>query len=131
MKLFDVSGKLVSVDVRDSSYPIKSKSRSTLQGQTAQWLVEKFPRQTILEDFTLPGSRMSVDFFLPNKGIVIEVQGRQHDEHVPHFHGDKATSIKFARQLGRDRKKTEWAETNGFDFIEVRDLKDLEQIDAG
>jgi very-short-patch-repair endonuclease len=131
MKLFDVSGKLVSVDVRDSSYPIKSESRSTLQGQTAQWLVEKFPRQTILEDFTLPGSRMSVDFFLPNKGIVIEVQGRQHDEHVPHFHGDKATSIKFARQLGRDRKKTEWAETNGFDFIEVRDLKDLEQIDAG
>jgi hypothetical protein len=128
MKMFDIDGEYISVDVRPSSYPIKSKSRSTLQGQTAQALQDKYPRQTILEDFTIPGSRMSVDFLLPNLGMVIEVNGRQHDQHVPYFHGDKSTSLDFAKQLSRDRRKQEWAELNSFVWIEIRTKEDLEEF---
>jgi hypothetical protein len=128
MKMFDIDGELVSIDVRPSSYPIKSKSRSSLQGQTAEALVDRFPRQDVLEDFTIPGSRMSVDFFLPGLRMVIEVQGRQHDQHVPHFHGNKATSLDFAKQLVRDRKKKEWADMNSFDWLEIRTKEDLTKI---
>ncbi len=126
--MFDIYGDLVNVDVRESRYPIKAKSRSSLQGLTASKLREEYPMDIILEDFTVPGSQLSVDFFLPKRRMVVEVQGRQHDEHVPFFHGDKTKPNKFAGQISKDRQKQEWAETNGYSFIEIRTQEELENL---
>jgi very-short-patch-repair endonuclease len=130
MKMFDIHGDLVNVDVRASSYPVKFKSKSSLQGQVGKWLEEHFLRKTVLEEFSVPGTRFHVDYFLPEVGLIVEINGDQHYKHVAHFHGSKETSKKFAKQLGRDRKVIEWAEMNGFDLIEIRTIEDLEQIDA-
>jgi hypothetical protein len=128
MKLFSVHGEVVNVDIRQSKYPVKAKSRSSLQGEVGSLLRSKYPYDVILEDFVLPGSRMSVDFFLPQKGIVVEVDGKQHDEFVPFFHGDKAASDKFAQQKGRDASKTGWCEMNDFNLIRVKNRMDLQKI---
>lgn len=130
MKMYNVRGEFVHVDVRGSCYPIKFKSKSCLQGKVGSWLTEKFPREEILEEFSVPGSRYHVDFFVPGIGLVIEINGDQHYEHIPHFHGNKLTSTKFAKQIGRDRKIAEWAEVNGFLLVEIQTEKDLEKINV-
>jgi hypothetical protein len=129
MKLYDIDDKLVNVDVRPDKYPVKFKSRSSLQGITGEKLQERYPRDPILEDFTIPGSRLSVDFFLPHRRLVLEVQGEAHDRHVPFFHKDRVL-CNFAKQVSHDRKKAEWCETNGFTLIEIRTKQDLEQLDG-
>ncbi len=126
MKIFDINGNQVSVDVRPSRWPRRNVSKSKLQSQVGEILDEHYPNDVVLEEFTVPGSRMSVDFFLPHKKMVIEVQGEAHDQFVPHFHGSKLNSQKFAGQIKRDITKQFWAENNGFSFIEIRNLEDTE-----
>jgi hypothetical protein len=119
MKMFNIHGKEVSVDVRPSSYPIKESSRSILQQRVGEMLKETFQREVVLEEFTVPGSRMKLDFFIPKFGLAVEIQGKQHAGHVGFFHGDKNFSTKYAGQKSRDRQKHEWAELNNFTLIEI------------
>src|SRR5688572_5099740 len=114
MRMFDIDGNLVNVDVRESRHPLKAMSKSTLQGAAGQKLKEKYPLESILEEFPIPGSRMSVDFFIPKKKLIVECDGIQHKEFTPFFHGDIMASKAFANQKSRDRIKDQWAEMNGF-----------------
>jgi hypothetical protein len=127
MKMFDIDGEFISVDVRPSSYPIKSKSKSSLQGKVGQYLIERFPRNNILEEFTIPNSRLSIDFFISDLGLAIEIDGEQHSKFIPFFHGDK-NQLKFAGQIKRDIKKEQWCEINGFTLIRIIDEKDIDKI---
>lgn len=125
MNMFDVNGKLAKVDVRQTTYPIKGLSKSKTQQLVSELLQDKYPRSVILEEFTVPGSRLSVDFFLPKEWIVIEVQGAQHESHNTFFHGDK-TKNNFAKQKINDRLKAEWAANNKIKFIEIFTTKEEE-----
>jgi very-short-patch-repair endonuclease len=130
MKMYDLHENLVNVDVRQSSFPLKAKSKSNLQGQVGQYLQDKFPRQVILEEFTIPGSRLSVDFFMPGMKppVVIEIQGIAHDQYTPFFHKDRASG-KYAGQITRDRQKNQWCQTNGYELIEIRTPEDMKELD--
>lgn len=128
MKIFDINGDLVSIDVRPSRNPVKYKSKSNLQGKVGLYLSDKYPHDVLLEEFYIPGSRSSVDFFMPKKKLVVEVNGRQHDEFVPHFHGNALGSNKFIEQKKRDSKKVNWAEMNGFKFVEIRSEDDFGEL---
>ena len=119
MQLLDIKGNPINLDVSQSRYPIKNKSRSKLQGLVADLLVEKYPRQTILEDFIIPRSKMSVDFFLPRLGIVYEVDGNQHYEYNSHYHGDRQTNFGFANQVRRDNAKENWCIYNDFEIYRI------------
>lgn len=125
--MLDVDNNMVNVDVRPSRYLVGRTYRSALQRETADAIGETFPSQVVLEDFTIPGSHLSVDFFLPTLGYVIEVQGAQHAQHNDFFHGDK-TKLKFSDQIRRDNKKSQWAEQNGFTFIEITEKDDIDGI---
>jgi len=132
MKFLVIQGsKHVSVvaDVRQSSYPIKGEnSRSDLQRRVGKILREKFKLQIILEDWTVPTTRMSLDFLvLPNR-IAVEVQGEQHFEHIPFFH---KTKIDFAGQINRDNAKKVFCELNGITFVTVtkEDFKEVLEND--
>lgn len=118
MKMFNIHGDLVNIDVRPSKYPMRTKSKSSLQGMVGIILMNLFPNHSILEEFTIPGSRMSVDYFLPDENMVVEIQGEGHTGYTPHFHQDR-NLCKFAKQKQHDRKKALWAETNGFKLIEI------------
>ncbi len=118
MKIFNIDGETVNVDVRQSKYPIKQSSRSKRQHSVGEILIKQFPRAIILEEFTIPGSRMSVDYFLPHEDLVVEVNGEGHQSYHPRFHSDRNLG-KFAKQVSHDRRKQEWAETNGFKFVTI------------
>ena len=119
MKMLDINGREVKVDVRQSKYPLRKESRSKFQNKVGEWLTELYPRYEILEEFRIPSSRMSVDFFIPRVGLVVECQGKQHQEHNNFFHGDRVNNTKFGEQKIRDTEKGGWVDENGFDLLEV------------
>lgn len=124
MKLLDINGKEVRVQIRQSDYPMREISRSNIQHEVGQKLQEMFPHETILEEFPIPGSRMTVDFLIIRLNLAIEVNGKQHDVFSTFHHGER-NQLAFAGQVKRDVKKANWCEMNGFKYIEVRKLEDL------
>lgn len=58
---------------------------------------------------------LSYDFYLPDKNILIECQGRQHYEPVQSFGGEKYFKI----QQEHDRRKKQYADKNGITLIEI------------
>ncbi|MFA5759527.1 MAG: hypothetical protein WC942_09265 [Clostridia bacterium] len=128
MQFFDLNGKVVKIDIRQSKHPRRNVSKSQLQTKVGEVLDNLYPHDSVLEEFFLPGSRLSVDFFIPSRSLVIEIQGVQHDQHVEFFHGKRETSLKFGKQQQRDRQKAYWCELNGLKFVEIRSEKDIDQL---
>ncbi|TXT66092.1 MAG: hypothetical protein BAJALOKI3v1_50092 [Promethearchaeota archaeon] len=126
MKMIDVNGQSCSVSVKPSDYPIKGEnSRSIFQKEIGEKLQERYPHDIILEEFNIPNSRLYIDFFLPNRKLVIEVDGSQHDKYSGYFHGNKLTSRKFARQIDNDYIKEQWTQINQFKMIRIRPDKPI------
>ncbi|RIA82950.1 hypothetical protein C1645_743422 [Glomus cerebriforme] len=52
---------------------------------------------------------LELDIYYPQYGFAIEIQGKQHEQHVKHFHKDPE---EFEKQLMRDQLKKEICEKN-------------------
>ena len=68
------------------------------------------------------GRNLELDFYLPDVKVGVEVQGRQHYEFVPHFHG---TIEAFYRRLRYDRLKRSLCLEHGVHLYEVFKLEDI------
>lgn len=128
MKLKNLEGKVVTVDTRQTTFPLRGElaSKSKIQFACGQLIKSKFPADTILEEFSLPGnSTLFLDFYLPSRKIAFEIQGRQHKEYVPFFHGSPAG---FKEAVGRDTAKRRWCEINGITLYAIDSIKDLAEL---
>ncbi len=65
---------------------------------------------------------MSLDFFLPQRMLAIEVQGEQHFQMNPFFHKSEAD---FQKQLNRDSQKEFFCELNNIELITAKSLNEL------
>ena len=81
-------------------------------------LKQAFPNVRVREEHYLnyKGQKLFFDFYLPTLGVFIEVQGIQHTEFNPHFHGSAAN---FKTHKKRDRLKAEWADLNDFTLVSI------------
>ena len=94
-------------------------NRSKLHLKVKETIRELFPFETICEEVTLPGvgkTKLYADFYLPGKRMMIEADGRQHTEFVPHFHKNKA---EFLKAVKRDKDKKKWCELNDIKLINL------------
>lgn len=119
MKLNDIRGRPISIDVSHKNYPPKNQHRSNRQGYCLDLIREVYPRDIIIEEFTIPGSRMSLDFFIPSRRLAIEIQGEQHQSHINFFHGDRRYSKSYGNQKIRDSQKSYWCENNEIRLVEI------------
>jgi hypothetical protein len=94
------------------------KSRSKRQKAVKKFLHSYWKDHIVFEEFPIVGTRMSFDFYNANKKIAIEVQGRQHTQYVPFFHGNK---MNYLSQLRRDQQKLEFCKLNKIKLIEIYD----------
>lgn len=62
------------------------------------------------------GGSLSFDFYLPNKNILIEFQGEQHEKFIKGLHGELED---FNRQQEHDRRKRQYAKDNGINLLEI------------
>ncbi len=110
------SNESVTWDIKPSRYPIKSQAacRSKRQYEVGQILKQRYKLDSILEDVTIPGTRLSLDFYLPQRQIAVEVQGEQHGEFNPFFHEDMSD---FNAQQDRDAQKLQFCELNNIKLL--------------
>ena len=118
MKIIGTNGQEITIDIRQNKHPVRSEAacKSKLQYRCGQILREKFPHDPILDELPIPGHGIFLDFFLPTYKIVIEIDGRQHDEYVPFFHKNKRG---FTKSKDRDAMKEQLCDINGFVFCRV------------
>lgn len=105
-------------------YPNDRRSRSEPHLKCRTLLTQMYPMDRFLEELPLPGSnKLSADFYLPWRNIVIEVHGEQHYKFIPFFHGNK---MKFLESRQRDLKKIDWCNMNNIGVIELPHFETLE-----
>jgi len=122
MKVLDLSGKL---HVLSMNFPMKAESvcRSKLQYECGQKLLRKYPMTVILEDVSIPGEHLYLDFLIPNRRLAFEIQGLQHDKFVSFFHKTKGG---FFKSQDRDDRKQKWCDLNNIELIKISKIEDLD-----
>jgi len=116
------------MDILPERYPVRSREQCKSAGQ---YLLGRLLRNIygfhalILEEFPVPDERLWIDFFMPHHKLAFEYQGRQHDEFVKLFHGDRKG---FERSKARDANKRKWCEVNDIVLVEVRDDPTVQQL---
>lgn len=124
MKVKDFYGKQTTWNLAKYVGKI-NQNPSSLHLKARQLLKEKFPACQILEEVYLPNEQLYLDFYIPTFGLAVEIQGRQHKEFVPYFHGNDKKN--FHKAVGRDKRKAEWCLNNGIDLIYFEENEDQKQ----
>jgi hypothetical protein len=118
---------VIGLDNREYVWNLKSRKRTNVSkghARARDLLHIMFPCEIIVEEITLPGSRMNggnnliADFVLPKRNLLIEVQGEQHYIYNNHFYNNK---LEFARAKARDKNKQRWCEVNDIILIQLPD----------
>ena len=119
--------QIITWDLRESSWPMTSSAscRSKIQFEIGQIVKKRYPLDPILEDITIPETRLSLDFYIPHRKIAVEVQGEQHDQMNPFFH---KTHADFEDQKNRDELKRFFCELNNIKLYEVRSVSEAQRI---
>lgn len=118
MRVFGLDRKTYKLNT--ALYRRKIANCSKQHSRAREILTELFGMYIILEEVCLPGTRLEVDFFIPDIKMMIEVNGQQHYEYVQHFHGSKQG---FYESKKRDNLKREWCDINAIKLIELNSLE--------
>lgn len=118
MKLKTLDGKIVNRQFSGDRYGLKSESKCKSESQylLGQLLRTLYPGYVICEEFVIPDTRLSIDFFIPALGIAFEFDGSQHLKYNEFFHGSKKA---FNAQKDRDLKKEQWCALNNLRIVRV------------
>lgn len=99
---------------------------SKLADETYAFLKDVFPHNVIIREYYVryKYTKLFFDFYIKELDILVEVQGRQHDEFVKHFHSDRESFLASKR---RDNLKKEYCDKEGFVLLEIRSKKELDK----
>jgi very-short-patch-repair endonuclease len=115
MRVVDLNGNIHKWNLtRHTTDGLETRPRSELHLSIRDFLKERFPTLQILEEVPLPGTRLTVDFFIPFQKLAVEAHGIQHYEYVPFFHINR---VGFAESQKRDKDKAEWFLNNNIRLI--------------
>lgn len=136
MKTFGNDGKVYIINLEKNSVNEDCEKKSSLHKDAKNLIKKCLPYCTIYEEVILTGCNgvggrpLRVDFLIPDIRVIIEVNGKQHYEHVKHFHKSKSN---FDIYKKNDEIKTNWAEINNITLIELpyNEKKNWEKIING
>lgn len=99
---------------------------SKLSDQVYVALRKVFPHNIILKEHyvSFKGARLFFDFYIKDIGVLIEAQGRQHEEFVQHFHVDRDG---FLASKKRDNLKREYCEKEDLALVTFDESDDLSE----
>ena len=114
MKFKCIDGTIVDVNLSKHQMKKEGACRSKLQYKVGQRLKKEFQNEVILEEVYIKQERLYFDYYLPHLKLVIEIQGKQHSEHVTFFH---KTKREFHQQLDRDSRKRQFCKINNLTLV--------------
>lgn len=118
MKFFDLDNNIHRKDIGKYKLDRRKKSASAGQKRLGETLHEMFPNIVIYTEVPCFGTKMRMDYFIPELNLVVEFDGEQHKTYNPFFHGSKKN---FLEQQKRDFYKEEWCRNNDFRLVRVDD----------
>lgn len=77
---------------------------------------ELYPGQPVTEEFYLGSTGLRLDYYIEPLSLAFEYHGRQHDNFVPHFHGNRGG---FSSSLARDAAKAEYCDCHGIRLVVI------------
>lgn len=112
---------------RRCPYCSKSKNEKKISEFLRNHDISYIPQKTFEGLIGEGNGLLSYDFYLPKYNLLIEHQGRQHEEFIKTLH---ITERRFERQLEHDRRKKEYAENNNIKLLEIWywNFKNMEKI---
>ena len=122
---------LANLNQKDIGVKCKECSSSELEYKTKKILTKyniKYKGQVEYGGLLgLKGGNLSYDFYLPNYNLLIECQGKQHEQFCKGFH---MTEEDFKKQLEHDRRKKEYAKEHNINLLEIwyYDIDNIEEI---
>jgi len=118
MEIKLLKGGSEKVRLSNKQFDPNRLSKSKFQHSIGIELLQKYPHDIIFAEIIIPSERFVLDFFIPSLRLVVECHGKQHTQHIKHFH---KTKIDFHKQKDKDQRKREWCSLNGFKLIEIYD----------
>jgi len=118
-----LNGRKVNVSLKQyliNWYPEQEVSGP--QGRVKAFLKPYWERDMVLEEMRIPGSLFRIDLYNINKDIIVEIDGRQHDEFNSFMHGSLSG---FRASIKRDLEKERWATLNGVKHYVVIKEKEI------
>lgn len=115
MRFRSLDGRIRPVDISKSC---RNVNLSKIQTEVYSYLQEIYGKSSILQEFIIPGTKLSLDFLLPNYSLAIEVDGKQHDKFNSFFHFDRKD---FLKQVDRDGNKEQWCKLNNFILVRIKE----------
>jgi hypothetical protein len=99
---------------------------SKLADATREFLKKIFPHNLIFEEYYInyKDTRLFFDFYIKEIDVLIEVQGRQHNNFVKHFHDNKEGFLDSKRRYNLKKAYCQKTDTV---LIEIRSEKELER----
>ena len=110
------SNREVWVNIKKYRVDWDKPTRSKFQSSVKQFLRPYLENHIVAEEFRIPRTKLTVDLIDFTSKVAYEIQGKQHSEYVPFFHGNLTG---FYRQFGRDAKKAQFLEYNGYKLVEI------------
>ena len=120
MKVLGLDGSEYNWIIKPNIITEEHKSKYHIR---ARYLLKKlFPFYKVIEEIKLPGLDLYLDFYIPGIRLAIEVNGDQHYNFIPFFHG---TRNKFFKSQDRDKIKEDWCLLNKICLV-VLNTKDTD-----
>lgn len=111
-------------------YCSECNSRSKGEKRIIEILERICPDQSVIKQAKFDGllgiknGKLSYDFFIPNKNLLIEFHGGQHYKAIEYFGGEE----RFQIQQEHDLRKEIFAEENNYTLLIFNDDMDIEEI---
>jgi hypothetical protein len=105
----------------------ESKGEQTIRKWLEENNIEFIPQKEFDGLVGIRGGNLSYDFYLLGLNILIEFQGKQHEQFVKGFHKNKDD---FKKQQEHDRRKREYALQHNIELLEIWhfDFENIEEI---
>lgn len=129
LKYMDInnSEKLDLETAELSTIEKKSKGEEKIEQYLKDNNIEYIPQKKFIDLVSDKDKLLPYDFYLVNRNIIIEFDGKQHDEYIPYFHKSKKA---FEELVKRDKLKNKYATDNGIKLIRIKehDYDNIEDI---
>lgn len=119
MKFIKKSGKLEDIPLHKYRVDWEGDQGSKFSEEVLDFLYPYWKNDAVYAEVPVAGAnKRRFDFMNISKKIIIETDGKQHDQFSKHFHG--GSTLKYLAQIKRDIEKDEVAARNGFLMIRVK-----------
>lgn len=118
MRFVTPTGRFKDVKINKYLVDWEGDQGSLFSEEVLDFLHPYWEHDVVVAELPVAGTRMRYDYINLTRRIVVETDGKQHDQLSQHFHG--GSQMVWLKQMKNDLLKDEMAAANGFKMIRIK-----------